>query len=174
MNDTLETKIKRGIDTPTDFVERTDGVEMRHKVNKVQKALRVQQIVTWLLEGFTYTEVTRMGQEKWGVSYRTVERYIATAREQVEAESASEVQSAVTLALYRLTELYFAAVEDGDLKTALDVVKTQNRMLGLNAPDKIEARAVADWNSMSVAEQLEHVGNILDRAAKPAQIKETN
>lgn len=153
-----------GVDGPTEMTKRGD-VEMRHKVNNTQKALRVQQVVNWLLDGKTYTEAMNLGAEKWGVSTRTTERYIMDAKNQIEAMAASEIKGATTLALYRLTELYVEALKEGDLKTALDVVKTQNRMLGLNAPDKIEARAVQDWDSMTVAQQLDHVGRILERAS---------
>lgn len=152
-----------GIDFPHEYVEKADGSKLRKKATKVQKALRVQQLVTWMLEGANYTEVVKRGRKKWGLTTRPVEKMIAEAREQVEASAAQEVKSAATLALYRLTELYFAALEDKDYKTALDVVKTQNKMLGLNAPDKLEAKTVQDWNSMDVAEQLEHIGGILEQ-----------
>lgn len=153
----------KGVDEPLEYVKRGDQ-DIRHKVNNTQKALRVQQVVTWLLEGKTYTETMHLGAEKWGITTRSAERYITEAKNQIEAMAATEIRGATTLALYRLTELYFAAVAEGDLKTALDVVKTQNRMLGLNAPERIEAKTVEDWNSMSVAEQLEQVGRILERA----------
>lgn len=148
---------------PTPEVERA-GVKYRAKVDKVQKTLRLQQVVSWLLDGNVYSRVQELCQEKWLISERQAARYIADARVQMESISAGEIQGAVTLALYRMTELYIKAVQAGDLKTALDVVKTSNRMLGLNAPDKIEAKTVANWDSMSVAQQLEAVGKILDRA----------
>lgn len=134
------------------------------QINMVTKMLRVQQVATWLMDGLTSGEVLRRGTEKWSVHERTIKRYIAVARDQIEAAGAQELRSAATLALYRLTELYFAAVQGGDLKTALDVVKAQNRMLGLNAPEKFETKNITDWNSMSVAEQLSHVANILEKA----------
>lgn len=153
-----------GVDEPTEYVQQGDR-QIRKRVGKVQKTLRVQQVATWLLDGMTSSEVCKAGSQKWGVAERTVERYLQDAREQIEAMSATEVRSATTLALYRLMELYHEAMAEKDFKTALDVVKTQNRMLGLNAPDKIEARAVDGWDSMSVAEQLEQVGRILERAS---------
>ena len=160
----MEEDFPNPAEEPLEYVERSDGTLMRHKVNKVQKTLRVQQVANWLLDGMPSKRVVEKGMQKWGLSARSVERYIHWAKEQVEAMNATEIKGATTLALYRLTELYYAALESEDYKTALDVVKTQNRMLGLNAPDKIEARTVADWNSMTVAEQLEHVGTILARA----------
>lgn len=152
-----------GIDEPTEFIQQGDR-QIRKKVGKVQKALRVQQVATWLLDGLTTGEACKAGAERWGVSERTIERYLVDARAQIEAMAATETRSATTLALYRLTELYVNALNEGDYKTALDVVKTQNRMLGLNAPDKIEAKTIENWDSMSVAEQLEQVSRILERS----------
>lgn len=153
-----------GIDGPNEEVERSDGSKMRKKATKVQKLMRVQQVVSWMLDGLTYTEVMKRGMKKWGLSTRSVERYIEDAREQVETMAATEIRGATTLALQRLSDLYFQAIEEKDFKTALDIIKTQNRMLGLNAPDKIEARTVQDWNSMTVADQLQKVQGILERA----------
>jgi len=152
-----------GITGPGEKTPSASGPD-RLKSNLVTKTLRVQQVATWLLDGATSTDVTQKSIEKWEVSERTADRYIAAAREQIEAASAQELRSAATLALYRMTQLYFAALEGGDLKTALDVVKAQNRMLGLNAPEKFETKNVTDWNSMTVAEQLGHVANILEKA----------
>lgn len=153
----------KGIDEPLDLVERGDQ-QIRRRAGKVQMSLRLQQVATWMLEGHRTKDVMKLGADKWGVSERTVERYVKDAKDQIEAMAATEFKSATTLALYRLMELYHAAIEDGDYKTALDVVKTQNRMLGLNAPDRIEAKTVENWDSMSVAEQLEQVSRILERA----------
>lgn len=137
-----------------EYIELSDGNVRRRKANKVQLALRVQQVATWLLDGVSYTEVVKRGQQKWGLSPRPVEKYISKAKEQIEASSATEIRSATTLAIYRLMELYQKAMDEGDFKVALDVIKTQNRMLGLNAPEKVETKTVENWDSKSLAEQF--------------------
>jgi hypothetical protein len=151
---------------PTPLIHRKDGKVMRKQPTRAQQLMRVQQVVTWLLDGYTTRQAIAMGKDKWGLSTRPMEYMIVDAKEQIETMAATENKSALTLALLRLTELYDKAVKEGDNKTALDIVKTQNRMLGLNAPDKVEARAVENWDSMDVAQQLEHVNNILERAQK--------
>lgn len=153
-----------GLDELANDDERADTVLNTLPVNQVTKTLRVQQVAAWLLDGHASNNVVERGVAKWRVSERTVKRYISVAKAQIEAASAQELRSAATLALYRLTELYFAALQSGDLKTALDVVKAQNRMLGLNAPEKFETKTVTEWNSWSVAEQLNHVASILEKA----------
>lgn len=163
MSDELPTSGRKGIDYPNDMIIKK-GKPERRKATKVQKLMRIQQVVSWMLEGFTYGQIVEKGKKKWGLTGRPVEYYIADAREQVEAMAAQETQAAATLALSRLSELYFHALEEGDTRTALEVVKTQNRMLGLNAPEKLEARQVENWDSMSVAQQLEKIGSIVERA----------
>jgi hypothetical protein len=151
-----------------------EGNEIAPAMNLVTKTLRVQQVASWVLDGASTAEIVVRSTKKWRVSERTAKRYLAAARVQIEAVSAQELRSAATLALYRLTELYFAALNGGDLKTALDVVKAQNRMLGLNAPEKFETKTVTDWDSLSVAEQLNQVANILEKANVHLNPKQMN
>ena len=159
------------IEGPTELVERKDGKVMRKQPTKAQYLMRVQQVATWLLDGHNTRDVIEKIRDKWGVTTRPAGYMVAKAREQIETMAATESRSAMTLSLLRLTELYEAALKEGDHKTALDIVKTQNRMLGLNAPEQIEAKGVEGWDTMSVAEQLEHVSGILDKAVPG---KETN
>jgi hypothetical protein len=154
---------------PTQLIKRKDGKTMRKQPTKTQYIMRVQQVVTWLLDGYASREVMRKIRDKWGITTRPADYMIAQAREQIETMAATEGRAAITLALLRLTELYDKALREGDNKTALDVIKTQNRMLGLNAPERTEVKAVENWNNMNVAEQLEYVGSILDRAQNKRQ-----
>lgn len=151
-----------------------NGAERRHKVGRTVMTLRVQQVVSWLLDGVPTIEVVKRVEEKWGVGRRQAYRYVDAANEQVEAVSAQEVKGATTLALFRLTELYHAAMSSGDLKVALDIVKAQARMLGLNAPEKFETKAVDNWDSMDIAQQLEHVAGIVERAEKTKKASDLN
>jgi hypothetical protein len=153
----------KGVTEARPLVKRGDE-DVRSRVTEAQKTFRLQQVVNWLLDGIPKLEVTNKIREKWGLCIRQSKRYLAEASDQIEALSAAEIRGATTLALFRLTELYHQALKGGDLKTALDIVKVQNRMLGLNAPDKVETKSVENWDTMSVAEQLDHVAGILSRA----------
>lgn len=153
-------------DSTTPMITDKNGNQRRHKISQVQLALRVQQTLSWLLDGHTSTEVVTRAMERWKISARQAWRYLGEAKAQFEAATAGEAKSAVTVTLYRLTELYMTAMKEKDLKTALDVLKVQNRMLGLNAPEKIESREVADWNTMDISEQLEAVSKMIEKAEK--------
>lgn len=152
-------EVIQNVDSSEDVEEANEyidinGKKVRRKANKTQIALRVQQVATWLLDGLSYSDIVKRGQKKWGLSPRPVERYISKAKEQIEASSATEIKGATTLAIYRLMDLYEKSVDEGDYKTALDIIKTQNRMLGLNAPEQIEAKTVENWDSKNLAEQF--------------------
>jgi len=185
MEQTTERKAKKNSPKATDASSLVNGVEealplvqrgdheMRNRTTRTQKTLRVQQVASWLLDGVSKRSVIDKSMSKWGIGERQAERYVEEANDQIEAMAATEIRGATTLALYRLTELYHAAIASEDFKTALDIIKTTNRMLGLNAPEKIEAKNVTDWNALSVAEQLDHVGGILARAGAGIE-RETN
>lgn len=164
MNKEIEPPEYDAIEGPTELIARKDGKMQRKQPTKAQYLMRVQQVTTWLLDGYDTKQVIEKIRDKWGVTTRPAEYMIARAREQIETMAATESRSAMTLALLRLTELYDAATKEGDHKTALDIIKTQNRMLGLNAPEQIETKPLEGWDTMTVAEQLEHVSSILDKA----------
>lgn len=157
-------------DGPNPVVADKNGQKRRVRASKTQMQLRIQQVVTWLLEGTPYTEMMSMGMKKWGLTQRPIEYYIQQAKEQVEAHAATEIKSATTLAIFRLMTLYDQCISEGDYKTALDVIKTQNRLLGLNAPDKIETKTVENWDTMSVAEQFKTIEEKLKSKIKPDQL----
>jgi hypothetical protein len=131
------------------------GNPTHSRASKAQVMLRTQQVVAWTLDGLTRKEIHERASKAWGITTRPIDEYIAKANAQIEALAGTEIRSATTLSIYRLSELYDAAMEGGDMKTALDVVKTLNRMLGLNAPEKTETRTVENWDSFSIAEQFE-------------------
>jgi vacuolar-type H+-ATPase subunit I/STV1 len=140
--------------SPNPIITDKNGIQKTNRSERIQTILRTQQVATWLLDGKPYTQVMRDAAQEWGISERGAEKYIQKAREQIEAVSASEIRAATSLSIYRLTSLYEETLQTGDHKTALDVVKTLNRMLGLNAPDKIETSTVDNWDALSLTEQF--------------------
>jgi hypothetical protein len=146
------------------------GTPKRTRADKVQTELRTQQVATWLLDGLAVTEVLERGRQKWGLSEYTVKDYVSKAREQIEAVAASELKAAATLAVYRLTDLYQQTIEMGDFRTALEIIKTQNRMLGLNAPEKIETTTIEGWDTMTVSQQLETIERKILTKTKPNEM----
>ncbi len=93
---------------------------------------RVSEVHRLLLAGVRRRDVLQFAsKQKWGVSDRTVDDYISKAndaiREAADVDRALEVGRAVQ----RLQDLYRAAVQDKDHRTALQVQKELTALLGL-------------------------------------------
>ncbi|MCA1806967.1 MAG: hypothetical protein LC687_03820, partial [Actinobacteria bacterium] len=134
---------------------------------------RIQHVMNWLLEGMSTGEVIKLGMDKWEISERMMFRYIANAREWIEAAAQQHAKGIAIRQLYKLEELYADAVKAGNIKEALDIIKTQNRMLGLNAPERLETASVEKFESMSMAEQLRYFGERFEKIAEQKKHQES-
>lgn len=54
---------------------------MDHKATDIEKAKRLIEVETMLLEGFSYTSIVRYGAEKWSIGSRQIDKYIAEIKE---------------------------------------------------------------------------------------------
>jgi hypothetical protein len=111
------------------------------KTNRGAIAARVAQILPLVIDGASTQEIVRFVTEKtsWGhVSRRTVENYIARAREQIIASSADEAAWHAAEALARYERLYWRASVKGDLGQCRQVEEAIVRLLGLSAPERRE------------------------------------
>jgi hypothetical protein len=111
------------------------------KTNRGAIAARVSQILPLVIDGASTREIRRFAAEKtdWGhVSPRTVENYIARAREQIIASSASEAGWHAAKALARYERLYWRSSVKGDLGQCRQIEEAIVRLLGLSAPERHE------------------------------------
>jgi DNA-binding CsgD family transcriptional regulator len=116
------------------------------KTNKAAIAARVAQILPLVTDGASEREILRFVTEKtnWGqVSKRTVENYIARAREEIIASSASEAPWHLAKALARYERLYWRASAKGDLGQCRQVEEAIVRLLGVAAPERREVSGPA-------------------------------
>ena len=111
------------------------------KTNQAAIAARVAQILPLVTDGASEREILRFIAEKtsWAhVSKRTVENYIARAREQIIENSASEAAWHSAKALARYERLYWRASAKGDLGQCRQVEEAIVRLLGVGAPERCE------------------------------------
>ena len=108
----------------------------RGRQSKAENITRVNKTVELLTMGFTRAQIIQFGSEKasWGVSDRSIDVYIAQAREILRSQSEADRAVEIGRALERLDDLYRRNMGIQDFKSALAVVKERNNMLGLNAP----------------------------------------
>jgi hypothetical protein len=113
------------------------------KVEKHATAVQVQQrvdtIFSLLIGGSRHAEILRYAAEKtdWNVAPRTVEAYITKANQQFPRISKFRHDMELGKAIARLNSMYRRTTAAGDIRTALQVQKVLNELLGLNAPIKM-------------------------------------
>lgn len=101
------------------------------KSHAVQLATRHEAVLQMLLVGARRADVLRYASEQgWNVSSRTVENYIAAAHAILEAQADKDRDRVFRLHLAQRQELYARAVNSGDLRAALAVVKDTDELLG--------------------------------------------
>ena len=127
--------------TPADGSVQETGENARkksRKPTKVERSRRVNDAFKALMLGKTSGEITAYLSDKYGVTQRTAERYIADAGVKLEEVALAEQRDALRNALSRLSNLYATAYTLRDMRTALSVQKEINALLGLYPPQKRE------------------------------------
>jgi len=106
---------------------------MSARATKAVVARRVNVVYRLLLSGFSMQEILQYAAERtdWDVGERQVFKYLARARQLLEAESKTERAEERGKAIARLNNLYGKALNANDLRQALAVQKEINELLAL-------------------------------------------
>jgi hypothetical protein len=148
------------------------------KTNRGAIAQRVAQILPLVLDGASEREIFRFVAEKtsWGhVSERTIENYIARAREQIIAEAGKDAEVHFAKSMARFERLYWRASTKGDLGQCRLIQEAIIRLLGLAAPERAEfsgphgaplhpATEECDLSKLTDPEELKTLRDILAKA----------
>ncbi len=95
--------------------------------------LRTAKVAELLIDGWSRARICEYARsQRWGVSDAQVDRYISKARKRIEADCTQSRKTSYALAEARLEALYGKAVDAGDLRLALSVVKEQRALQGLD------------------------------------------
>lgn len=103
------------------------------KTNRGALAARINQILPLVVDGLSAREIMRFITEKttWGpISMRTLDNYIARARTIIIEQSQVEQRELYATSLARKQRLYARASVANQLKTALAVQNSIDRMHG--------------------------------------------
>ena len=103
--------------------------------------LRTAEVAELLVNGWSRARICEYARnQRWGVSDGQIDRYIASARDRIKAGCSKDTEAKCALAEARLEQLYGKAVEAGDLRLALNVVKEQRALQGLDEAPRVVAR----------------------------------
>jgi len=121
---------------------------------------RTNVVAELLVRGADRQRVLQYAATNWGLADRQADTYIAKANKAIAESAAVERDHEIGRGLRRLHYLYNRAVQEGNLRIALEVVRETNKMLGLNAPtqvevdDKREDRTLRDQDTTTLEGRL--------------------
>ncbi len=105
---------------------------MATRCTQTEKYRRLQQIETWLADGYTRADILRLvGNEGWGIARSMVDSYIAAVGRKWKKEYMDSKNSQVEVALKKRERLYLRALKKDDLRTALAVEDSISKIKGI-------------------------------------------
>lgn len=117
------------------------GSSREDQLTTAELAIRVDDIFGLLLTGARTTyiyEWVRTQREEWGVSTRTVDRYIRKAKKLLLAKAESDREEELGRHKARLEDLYFSSCRTGDYRGALLVTQERAKLADLYPPKRTE------------------------------------
>lgn len=104
------------------------------KSTAAEVEMRTAKVAELLVDGWSRARICEYAREtaRWDVSDAQVDRYIAKARERIQADCSRDRKASYALAEARLEALYGKAVDADDLRLALSIVKEQRTLQGLD------------------------------------------
>ena len=102
---------------------RSTKVETEHRVNAVYKLLS---------EGQSRSQIIQFVSEKWGVTDRTADQYMARAREKLLEDCEMERPAWIAEALQRLRTYEQAAYKQKQNQTAINSIQAQAKLIGID------------------------------------------
>lgn len=118
--------------------------ETRSKVTKDLYQERINVVAKMLIEGYLRHQIIKVvkhpaGKYVWEISDRCVDAYISKARADISRNTTVETEDMRSLAIARYTDLYRRNHKERDYKECRAVQDSFNKLLGLNAPIKLES-----------------------------------
>lgn len=119
------------------------------KTDDATIAIRVQEVLALLVAGATRMDVLRYASSPskpgeqgtarpWGLTNRQVDTYIYRAHKLIEAQAEKDRGRLLRLHMTQRQDLYARAVNSGDVRAALAVVKDVDELLGFYPAKGIE------------------------------------
>ncbi len=96
-----------------------------------QTLLRTQQVVRWLVEGYSRPEILQAAAEEWGLAQRTADRLIGLARAEIVAAWQVERPELTAVLLSRSDAVYRAAMACSNYHAAAAALAQQARLAKL-------------------------------------------
>jgi len=109
-----------------------------NRTSEVQLDGRIRQVEKLLLRGSSYSDLVTFCDGTFGVSERTAERYIAEAYRRIRLAHEKDRELDIAIAKARYEEIIRLAIERMELAVAVSAQRNIDRLLGLDAPERVE------------------------------------
>lgn len=122
---------------PKEVSKDKTGSKKNYKVTKEEKLVRLREIFEVSNRGFNYSEIVQYGQQRWGVTERTIERYIAEAKD-LNVFSPKDAKEYRSDSIARCNYIYKLAIKNKNAAIALQAQKEINKIRGIYSDTMIE------------------------------------
>ena len=133
---------------------------------KTIRTNRITSVIELLIDGYSTAEITIRVQPEWGVTPRTIKRYISQAHKELAKSTEVERKAELVKAIRRFHIIYKEAMDNKDHKTALSAASKICEVLKLGELGKLDVNISGDLkHEHSITpDQAETIFGILEGA----------
>lgn len=112
---------------------KSDAILPGNKKSTISTEIRIVEIADLIVKkGYSRIDCMKFAQDEWGLSEKQSERYYYGALNYLKPDEPDKYREALINRNFSILEgILKRALDSNDLKTANDVVKTMNQMLGV-------------------------------------------
>ena len=109
------------------------------KATNAEIELRIKTIYEMTVEGCSRKYIVRYSAENWDINERQVDDYLKRVYDEIkETYNDDYKKSLLDKHVAQLEDLYVKNYTIEDFRECRNIIESKNKMLGLNAPDKID------------------------------------
>ena len=117
----------------------------KEKSTNAEIELRVSVIYDMIIKGCSRKEIVQFGSNKWSITNRQVDDYIAKANDDIkEVYGQDYKEMIINKQLAQLDDLYNKNYQLNDLRECRNLIESKSKLLGLNAPTKTDITTGGD------------------------------
>lgn len=102
------------------------------KIATAKSLNAIKDIYQAFLKGYSYPQIYEEFPEKYGVSKRTVERYVQKAKAMLRENCNQDIEDWRALSNERYNDLYRMSLKMGDIETCVKIQNSVDKINGLN------------------------------------------
>lgn len=111
---------------------------MSKKSTDAELELRIAIIYEMVVKGASRKYIVRYGSETWKISSRQIDDYLKRVYEDIKETYGEDYKKDIlSKQLAQLDDLYVKNYTIEDFRECRNLIESKNKLLGLNAPDKI-------------------------------------